>query len=114
MALTVVGFTGSLESSTARGPNDGFAALNRSCAHAVIGGSSPVNAYDRYRVAADELSDQTPAKSGGVRGAAAVCVCARPAAETTATAAVNASVADSKRFDMMMSCPPRVSGSSPS
>jgi hypothetical protein len=43
-AFTVVGLTGSFESSTARGPNDGFVLLKTSRAHAVIGGSSPLKA----------------------------------------------------------------------
>jgi hypothetical protein len=38
--------------------------LNLSRAHAVIGGSSPLKAYDRYRVAADDCMFQTPDRSG--------------------------------------------------
>src|ERR1700683_82314 len=72
-ALSVVGFTGSLESSTARGPKDGFVALNRSSAHGVIGGSSLLNPQDKKRVAGDPLMFQTPERSGVVPpGVAAV------------------------------------------
>ena len=46
-ALSVVGFTGSLESSTARGPKDGLVALNLSSAQGVMGGSSLLKPQDK-------------------------------------------------------------------
>ena len=47
MALSVVGFTGSLESSTARGPNEGLVALNLSSAQGVMGGSSFMKLHEK-------------------------------------------------------------------
>lgn len=66
MALTVVGFTGSLEASTERGPKEGLVSLNRSSAQGVMGGSSLLKLQDKKRVAGDPLTLQTPDTSGVV------------------------------------------------
>src|SRR5581483_7117470 len=62
--LTVVGFTGSLESSKERGPNEGLVRLNFSCAQGVMGGSVGLKVQDQYRVCGDPFKFQTPERSG--------------------------------------------------
>src|SRR5438477_7974528 len=62
--FSVVGFTGSFESSKERGPNDGRVALNFSSAQGVIGGSVALNDQDKYRVAGEDCMFHTPERSG--------------------------------------------------
>src|SRR5579872_3023653 len=61
--FSVVGLTGSLESSNDRGPNDGLVALHLSWAHGVIGGSVALNVQDQYRVCGEPRKFQTPERS---------------------------------------------------
>src|SRR5580704_16433122 len=78
VALTVVGLTGSFESSTARGPKEGLVALNLSCAQGVMGGSSLLKLHDKYRVAGDPLTLQTPERSvAALGGFVAPSACAK-------------------------------------
>src|SRR5262252_6496348 len=65
-ASIVVGFTGSLESATPSGPNDGLFSFILSRAQAVIGGSPAVKVPRRYRVADEVRMLHTPDKSGVV------------------------------------------------
>src|SRR5215831_13916095 len=65
MASPVVGFTGSLESATPLGPNDGLFGFIFSTAHGVIGGVCAMNVEPRYRVAGVLRINQTPERSGG-------------------------------------------------
>src|SRR5579871_4588288 len=92
--FTVVGFTGSFESSNERGPNEGLVALNFSCAQGVIGGSVALNVHDQYRVCGDPFIFHTPDKSG--------VFCAQAAGMAQAAAA-----AITRNFDL-----PRISASS--
>src|ERR1700733_10704003 len=74
-ALSVVGLTGSFESSTARGPKDGLVALNLCSARGVMGGSSLLKPQDKYRVVGEPLTFQTPERFGVSEDFAASAVC---------------------------------------
>src|ERR1700674_733219 len=70
MELPTVGFTGSFESGTALGPNEGLLALKSASAQGVMGSSSFVKEYSAYaREPGGACCRQTPARSGAAAGA---------------------------------------------
>src|SRR5215831_5921605 len=83
----VVGFTGSLESATPFGPNDGLFPLIFSTAHGVIVGVCAMNVEPRYRVAGVLRIDQTPERSG------ACCACSMNGETRTANNAADKKLA---------------------
>src|SRR5579863_803590 len=65
ISLPVVGLTRSVESTTARWPQDGFVCSYCAFPHGVISGIIPVNEYPAYlRALGGICPSQTPEKSG--------------------------------------------------